>query len=451
MTTHVQERGTSLAGSHAVTSGPRWAALRTAGLRTVATKSIRYRPLFTGAIGGFVVGCLWLAHYPAPRTLATLAVYAILLVYQLVEARRVRTSPHPERDILAFTILAIIAQAVQLGLTGGLRSPLVPQVIGLALGTTAAFGRSRESRVLLRCGVAEVIILALLPPDWVGPDVPHPWDRVITFGALMSSFGILGRSLFAITDQWHGAGQTLDRMREEVLLETAARARSLETIGAKVAHELKNPLAAIKGLAQLVARSPCEERTRERVEVMRGEIERMETILREYLSFARPLDDLRPEPVDAAKVIDDVLEVLAARAIEGGVAVRREGGRPTITADPRRLKEALLNLVSNAIEATPRGGQVTVRTSEHDGRTRIDVVDSGRGMSSEVLARIGTPYFTTREGGTGLGVLLARAVAVQHGGELIHASIPGAGTTATITLPRELPSRRPLPCCGEAP
>jgi signal transduction histidine kinase len=116
------------------------------------------------------------------------------------------------------------------------------------------------------------------------------------------------------------------------------------------------------------------------------------------------------------------------------VALRRRGDA-AITADPLRLKEALLNLVVNALEASAAGGRVEVEIAQAEGAARVVVRDFGRGMSHDVLARIGTPFFTTREEGTGLGVALARATFVRHGGALEYASRPGAGTTATATLP----------------
>jgi signal transduction histidine kinase len=131
---------------------------------------------------------------------------------------------------------------------------------------------------------------------------------------------------------------------------------------------------------------------------------------------------------------DEVAAILEARAESARVALRRTGDA-RLSGDPRRLKEALLNLVANAIEATPPGGRVEIRIAERAGNVQIAVQDTGRGMPPEVLARLGTPFFTTREQGTGLGVLLARGVFVQHGGTLEYASTPGRGTVAAGTLP----------------
>jgi signal transduction histidine kinase len=193
-----------------------------------------------------------------------------------------------------------------------------------------------------------------------------------------------------------------------------------------------------------VARTPESERTQERLSVVASEIGRMETILNEYLSFSRPLEDIRPEPIDLAALARDVLDVLDGRAVGGGVTLSLEGNAAPVVGDPRRLKEALINLVSNAIEATPSGGTVALRIENRADGVVVEVTDSGRGIKPDDLERLGTSFFTTRPNGTGLGVVLAQGVIAQHGGSLAYASTLGKGTTATITLPAK-PSTTPEP------
>jgi signal transduction histidine kinase len=195
-------------------------------------------------------------------------------------------------------------------------------------------------------------------------------------------------------------------------------------MGAKVAHEIKNPLASVRGLVDLVA-DESEGRTRARLEVVQTEVARIETILRDYLSFARPLEDLRVERVELARVARDVCAVVEAHG-----AALEVSGDAVVEADPRRIKEALLNLVTNALEADAHDIEIEIQPG-----AMLIVRDSGRGLSREALARLGTPGFTTREGGTGLGVVLAQGVITQHGGSLSYASRVGHGTTATISLP----------------
>jgi two-component system sensor histidine kinase HydH len=160
----------------------------------------------------------------------------------------------------------------------------------------------------------------------------------------------------------------------------------------------------------------------------------LEGILTEYLSFSRPLVELRSEPVALGPLVRDVAAVLEARAETGGITLSARG-EAAVVGDPRRLKEALLNLVSNAIEATPRAGSVGIVVEAQGAGAEVRIEDTGRGLAAAELERVGTPFYTTRAEGTGLGVVLARTVIVQHGGEMNYQSIVGRGTTVRVTLP----------------
>ena len=170
-----------------------------------------------------------------------------------------------------------------------------------------------------------------------------------------------------------------------------ARARGLECVGSKVAHELKNPLSAVKGLVQLLARSAADDRSRERLGVIAGEVTRMEGILRDYLTFARPLTDLSPEPVELGPLADEVLAVLEARSEAARVTLRCKGGPVVADGDPRRLKEALLNLVANALEATPAGGSVEVEVSGDPDGASSACATRARGMSPRTCSGSARP------------------------------------------------------------
>src|SRR5207237_6909894 len=226
----------------------------------------------------------------------------------------------------------------------------------------------------------------------------------------------------------------IDRAREQMAQEALARARELEHLSAQLSHELKNPLGAIKALVQLSKRDACDDESRERLQVAESEVERMNCILQEYLSFSRPLEKLRRERLSLAALADEVLELLGAQAAGAGVTLRRTG-EAHVRADARRLREALFNLIGNALDATARGGNVEVRIVERGGDAQVEVRDSGRGMPREVLERVGTPFFTTREQGTGLGVAMARAAFTQHGGSLEYRSEEGRGTVVVGVLP----------------
>jgi two-component system, NtrC family, sensor histidine kinase HydH len=217
------------------------------------------------------------------------------------------------------------------------------------------------------------------------------------------------------------------------------RARQVEQMGVELAHQLKNPLSAAKALVQLGLRNPAEKPSHQRLAVIEGEITRMQKILLGYLASSRSLQPLARTNVDLGALVSDTLLVLSARADGARVRVWSRGGA-SVEGDPRRLKEALLNLVVNGIEATPPGGEVVVEVRPGDRQIEIAVHDTGHGMSPQTLRRLGKPFFTMRQGGTGLGVALARSVIAQHGGSLRYESAPGKGTTARATLPIRAPA-----------
>ncbi len=216
--------------------------------------------------------------------------------------------------------------------------------------------------------------------------------------------------------------------------EAPALGRELEQLGMTVAHELKNPLTAVKAFAQLGLRNPAEAASHERLGVIEREVTRMQEILRTCLSSTRRIDLVRRTRVALGPLVSETLLVLSAWANGAGVQLLSRGDA-TVDADPSRLKEALLNLVANAIEATPPGGEVVVQVQARGGAAEIVIRDTGRGMPAEILQRMGTPFFTTREEGSGLGVALAHAVIASHGGALRYESEPGMGTTVRATLP----------------
>jgi signal transduction histidine kinase len=243
-----------------------------------------------------------------------------------------------------------------------------------------------------------------------------------------------------LSEGFTSQNRALQSMREQALENAARRIRSLEQVGAKVAHELKNPLAAIKSLLQLELAAADDDKSRKRLEVMTREVARMEGILRDYLGFSRPLEDLRVGAVDLATVADNVVALLEGRASTTGVRIERRGVSLMLAGDGRRLEEAVLNLAANALEATPRGGSVSLEVERAGCHRVLRVRDTGKGMSAAVMEKVGTPFFTTRPEGNGLGVVLARTVITQHGGKLEFTSTPGAGTTATVFLPEALPT-----------
>jgi len=378
----------------------------------------------------FTVG-LWVARYPTWRIVAA----ALLLVSMahgafpgVVRARLGSARPSAAPILATATHLGVVA------LTGGLRSPFLVAIIGPFTGVLQNFGWSRVSAGALALIGVGAVAMAHLPAAWFGPPVAEPVGSLLTAMTLIAVAATNSWLFLVMTRALSAVHAEVDRARGQMAAQALARARELEQLGAQLSHELKNPLGAIKTLVQLSARDAADDRSRERLRVAEAEVERMDGILREYLTFSRPFAKLRPEPVEIGPLADEVLLVLATQAASAGVALRRRG-EARLEVDPGCLREALFNLVANGVAATPAGGEVVVEIAEADGRARLVVRDTGRGMPREVLERIGTPFFTTREEGTGLGVALARAAFLRHGGSLEYASAEGQGTTATAVLP----------------
>jgi signal transduction histidine kinase len=379
---------------------------------------------------------LWASGLARPRAIvaeAFLLGYAGCLLALVRPPRRLRARP-AVRSLLQELHFACLLGAV--ACTGGLHSPLLVVLITVTPSLALSGGWSRRSRVHLLAICASAAFMAFAPDAWFGPPVPPRTFAAVAALALVTGTLLLTNYVgFLASTLEEAVWDTLDA-REQFAAQALARSRELERVGARLSHELKNPLTAIKALAQIWSRAADDPEEREQLGTIVSEADRMRLVLEEYLSFSRPMEKLRLQPVSIGKVAHEVVAVLAGRADEARVTVRAAGDAEG-AADPRRLKEALLNLVANALEATPPGGQVDVIVSSADGVVRIAVADTGAGMAPDVLERVGTPYFTTRESGTGLGVLLARSVFTQHGGSLTYESVPGGGTTAVATLPGE--------------
>ncbi|ELY3905238.1 TPA: two-component system sensor histidine kinase ZraS [Klebsiella aerogenes] len=231
------------------------------------------------------------------------------------------------------------------------------------------------------------------------------------------------------------------RRSRQQLQEAMARKEKLMALGhlaAGVAHEIRNPLSSIKGLAKYFAeRTPPGGEAQELALVMAKEADRLNRVVSELLELVRPAH-LNYQPVDINALIHHSLQLVSQDAQSRGIELQFTP-RPELTsikADPDRLNQVLLNLYLNAMQAIGRDGAIHVSASEADRqRVKIVVKDSGKGMSDEELQAIFTPYFTTKADGTGLGLAVVQNIIEQHGGTIRAESQPGAGAIFTLWLP----------------
>lgn len=395
--------------------------------------------MFLSALTGLA---FFMADFPLWRIALIISIPALMGAVEMVVSRRV----HPDHFDQVFERMAwfgLVILSVMVAITNGLRGPMAPFLLIAALIPLFLFGDHRFAFWQQVRVVGAIVIIGFLPEEVLGPPLTQTQHALIMGLVAVTSIFVVTMRVRQFTTAAKDGLRELDRMREERLSEAEERLQRMQSVSSRIAHELKNPLAAVKSLVQLTMKG-VPEADRERLQVAQEEIVRMETILRDYLSFSRPLDDLKVAAVEVADVVSDVREVLAARAEDAGITLEPDIRPVIVHADSRRLKEALINLVGNAIEATPPGGQVSVSCTPTTVGAQIVVRDTGKGMTPEELQRVGTPFFTTRAQGTGLGVHLARGVIAQHGGTITYETEPGCGTTVVIVLPQHPPSVQDL-------
>lgn len=246
-------------------------------------------------------------------------------------------------------------------------------------------------------------------------------------------------------DETIGAVVTVEDITEfRQLLEQTVHMEKLVEVGrlsAALAHEVNNPLAIITYAAQLLLREePISPFQQEIVEKIAGEAERLRSLTGSLLSFSRVQEE-NFQPTSVNKLLQDVFSLLRFELVRHRIALTEEVAPelPLIDADVNRLKQVLINLVNNAVQAMGEGGELRISAAAEPGRIVLTIGDNGPGMTPEILARVFDSFFTTKaEGeGTGLGLYICRHIILEHQGTIDITSPPGAGTTVRIVLPEK--------------
>jgi signal transduction histidine kinase len=226
-----------------------------------------------------------------------------------------------------------------------------------------------------------------------------------------------------------------------------------------LAHEIRNPLSTIRLNMELLAEdfestdpdSPTKQRDRRaraKIELVRQECDRLQKLLGDFLDFARQ-ESLTLEPGNLNTEIEQLLDFFAPRAFEANVELVRylDPELPMVRLDRETFRSAVLNLLINAVQAMDAGGQLVVRTRPSGLGVVLELIDTGQGMSEETLAKVFRAFYSTKQGGSGLGLPTARKIVEAHGGTIDIESAPGRGTKVAIWLPA--PPR--LPTGGARP
>jgi two-component system sensor histidine kinase HydH len=234
-------------------------------------------------------------------------------------------------------------------------------------------------------------------------------------------------------------------LKTEELLESQERLLRSERFAAVgeaaayVSHEIKNPLMVIGGLANQVERRLAEDpAAQEKLRIIQNEVKRLESFLGELRDFLRPVQPCRQE-IDLNQVIQEVEALMGDVIQEKGVTLedRLDPNLPAIEADPNQIKQVLLNLVKNAVEATEGKGKILVSSGARDAQVWFAVQDTGKGMPVDVLEKIFHPFYTTKDKGTGLGLAVINKIITDHHGTITVDSVAGRGSTFTVRLPEK--------------
>ncbi len=261
-------------------------------------------------------------------------------------------------------------------------------------------------------------------------------------------FFLVGGSTGLLADQGRKRRLQLEATtrRLQDSIEQVKRADRLSAVGqlaASLAHEIRNPLGSIEGAANLIRSPATSADIREgSLNIILKECQRLNRLLTNLLDFARPR---QPEfrSVDIPRLIDSIFALVGPNAQLQHVTLKRTivAAPALVESDPEQLKQVLLNLVINAIQAMPGGGEIDVGVDQRDGDVIISVRDQGAGIAAEHVDRIFDPFFTTKEAGTGLGLSVAHQVITQHGGRIQAGRNPDRGMTFSVFLPLHVRSK----------
>ena len=260
------------------------------------------------------------------------------------------------------------------------------------------------------------------------PDARNVWDQWLE----VAVFTVVGALVGTLSERERYQRQHVQR---------AARMSALGHLSAGLAHEIRNPLAAIEGAADILeSRSSNPGGQSEFVGIIQKETRRLDKLVTDFLDFARP----RPpefRPTSVSDLIDSVFSLVSQTVARKSVSLRKAiaSETPTVACDPEQIKQVLLNLVLNAVQGMPNGGEVRVEAAAMKGRAIIKVRDTGPGIPARNVDSIFDPFFTTKPTGTGLGLAVAYQIIHQHGGELLLLDNSSSGATFAFTLPAYLP------------
>ncbi len=375
-------------------------------------------------------------------------VYSLVLWFALYKAgifALVTVNPRATRRIfIAGLCIDLLLVFALLYLTGGGDSPFVNLFFPLVAVNAYYFGRWVGLFLTLLAGLLYWAAARVAPPE-------ATWTAVVI---LMALVGLPAFALGHVADRERRARSEVERLNAELTgtltrlraaQEELVEAERMATVGRlslKIAHEVRNPIAAIELNAELLGDLVQGREGEDGAEAttllgaIRDQVAALDALTEEYLAFARfPRPQFEEDSVN--EMVAAVAEFVRPLATRQGIRIQ-VGTDPTVPPmeiDRTLLRQAVLNLVKNGLEAVSQGGTLTLTTRRVDDTVEISVADTGPGIVPEVGRRLFEQFFTTKPQGTGLGLSISRQIVEEHGGKVRWSSTPGAGATFTLVLP----------------
>ncbi|RNA68486.1 PAS domain-containing sensor histidine kinase [Alteribacter keqinensis] len=253
-----------------------------------------------------------------------------------------------------------------------------------------------------------------------------PYLAEFTVTPMVSDEEVVG-SVFTFRD-------ITEKRKSEEMLHQSEKLSAVGQLAAGIAHEIRNPLTSLKGFLQLIEIYGNEKK--EYFDIMKSEFGRIEQILTELLILSKP-QTLTKETCEMSEMLSHISTLLETQAIIKNIGIEKEftASDVYITCAQHQIKQVFVNLIKNAIESMESGGVITVRLEKSGNQAVVKVIDQGCGIPKEKLARIGEPFYSTKDTGTGLGLMVTFKIIEEHGGTVTIDSRVGEGTTFTIAFP----------------
>jgi signal transduction histidine kinase len=253
--------------------------------------------------------------------------------------------------------------------------------------------------------------------------------------ALESMAGVLAREGMRLSQKAASQHAEIERVGQRA--RAAEERAAIATIVAGLAHEIGTPMGVIQGHAKLLEKEIGSEDGTWRLRTIQEQVARISKIMQTLVNMARPRESKRI-PVPLASVVESTLGFIEDRLAKRKIELSLDASEAvTVSGDPERLQQLLLNLLLNAVDSMPDGGELHVRLTRGDGGARIEIEDTGTGIATKHVDRIYEPFFTTKGAGdgSGLGLAICRGIAEDHGGSIAVHSVEGEGTTFEVELP----------------